>query len=82
MDYQEAKQVSLLVDLINSSEILKEEYSEARISEELITNIKQLCFKDSSFRRSFYTLIKKLGEKYNCIYLNNLKNYENLKFSK
>jgi len=77
MDYQEAKQVSLLVNLINSSEILKKEYSEAKISEELVTNIKQLCFKDSSFRRSFYTLIKKLGEKYNCIYLDKLKEIKN-----
>lgn len=73
MDYQEAKQVSLLVELVKSSEILNQEHSQAQIPEDLINNIKQLCFKDLSFRRSFYALIQKLGQKYNNIYLNKLK---------
>lgn len=72
MDFQQAEQISLLVDLIKSSEILSQEYSEAKISEDFIVNIRQLCFKDASFRRSFYTIVKKLGEKYKNIYLNKL----------
>ncbi len=72
MDYQQAKQISLLAELIKSSEILNQEYSEAKVSEDLFVNIRQLCFKDNSFRRSFYTVIQKLGEKYKNIYLTKL----------
>ena len=42
MNYQKASQVSLLVELIKSSEIVSKEYSEARISENLISNIRIL----------------------------------------
>ena len=70
MNYQKASQVSLLVELINSSEIVSKEYSEARIPEDLISNIKILCIKDSSFRRSFYNIMPKLGKKYVDIYIN------------
>ena len=38
MNYQKASQVSLLVELINSSEIVSKEYSEARIPEDLINS--------------------------------------------
>lgn len=72
MNYQKASQVSLLVELIKSSEIVSKEYSEARISEDLISNIKILCMKDSSFRRSFYSIMQKLGKKYLDIYINKL----------
>lgn len=72
MDYQQAKQISLLAELIKSSEILSQEYSGAKVSEDLFVNIRQLCFKDNSFRRSFYTVIQKLGEKYKNIYLTKL----------
>ena len=72
MNYQKASQVSLLVELIRSSEIVSKEYSEARISEDLISNIKILCMQDSSFRRSFYSIIQKLGKKYSNIYINKL----------
>ena len=72
MNYQKASQVSLLVDLFNSSEIVSKEYSEARIPEDLISNIKILCIKDSSFRRSFYNIMQKLGKKYLDIYISTL----------
>ena len=75
MNYQKASQVSLLVELIRSSEIVSKEYSEAcisRIPEHLISNIKILCMKDSSFRRSFYSIMQKLGKKYSNIYINKL----------
>lgn len=52
MNYQKASQVSLLVELIKSSEIVSKEYSEARISEDLISNIKILCMKDSSLEEA------------------------------
>lgn len=72
MDYQQARQISLLVELIKSSEVLSQEYSEAKVSEDLFVNIRQLCFKDLSFRRSFYIVIQKLGEKYKNVYLTKL----------
>ena len=72
MNYQKASQVYLLVELIKSSEIVSKEYSEARIPEDLIFNIKILCMKDSSFRRSFYSIMQKLGKKYSDIYINKL----------
>ena len=72
MNYQKASQVSLLVELINSSEIVSKEYSEACVPEDLISNIKILCIKDSSFRRSFYSIMQKLGKKYLDIYINTL----------
>ena len=72
MNYQKASQVSLLVELIKSSEIVSKEYSEGRIPEELISNIKMLCMEDSSFRRSFYSIMQKLGKKYLDIYINKL----------
>ena len=72
MNYQKASQISLLVELIKSYEIVSKEYSEARIQEDLISNIKILCIKDSSFRRSFYSIIQKLGNKYLDIYINKL----------
>lgn len=62
MNYQKASQVSLLVELIKSSEIVSKEYSVAHIPEDLISNIKILCLKDISFRRSFYNIIQKLGK--------------------
>lgn len=76
MDFQQAEQISLLVDLIKSSEILSQEYSEAKIPEDFVVNIRQLCFKDASFRRSFYAIVKKLGEKYKSIYLNKLNDLD------
>lgn len=72
MNYQKASQVSLLVELIKSSEIISKEYSVAHIPEDLISNIKILCLKDISFRRSFYNIIQKLGKKYSDIYINKL----------
>ncbi len=72
MNYQKASQVSLLVELIKSSEIVSKEYSVAHIPEDLISNIKILCLKDISFRRSFYNIIQKLGKKYSDIYINKL----------
>lgn len=72
MNYQKANQVSLLVELIKSSEIVSKEYSEAHIPEDLISNIEILCMKDSSFRRSFYSIMQKLGKKYSDIYINKL----------
>ena len=72
MNYQKASQVSLLVELIKSSEIVSKEYSEAHISEDLISNIKILCMRDSSCRRSFYSIMQKLGKKYSDIYINKL----------
>ena len=62
MNYQKASQVSLLVELIKSSEIVSKEYSEAHIPEDLISNIKILCMKDSSFRRSFYSIMQKFRQ--------------------
>ena len=62
MNYQKASQVSLLVALIKSSEIVSKEYSEARIPEDLISNIKILCMKDSSFRRSWWKLLHYVKE--------------------
>ena len=72
MNYQKANQVSLLVELVKSSEIVSKEYSEAHIPEDLISNIKILCMKDSSFRRSFYSIMQKLGKRYSNIYINKL----------
>ena len=72
MNYQKANQVSLLVELIRSSEIVSNEYYEEHISDDLISNIKILCMKDSSFRRSFYIIMQKLGKKYSNIYINKL----------
>ena len=72
MNYQKASQVSLLVELIKSSEIVSKEYSVSHIPEDLISNIKILCMKDISFRRSFYSIIKKIGKKYSDIYINKL----------
>ncbi len=72
MNYQKASQVSLLVELIKSSEIVSKEYSEAHIPEDLISNIKILCMKDNSFRGSFYNIMQKLGKKYLDIYINKL----------
>lgn len=72
MNYQKASQISLLVELIKSSEIMSKEYSEAHIPEDLISNIKILCMKDNSFRRSFYSIMQKLGKKYLDIYINKL----------
>lgn len=72
MNYQKASQVSLLVELIKSSEIVSKEYSVSYIPEDLISNIKILCMKDISFRRSFYSIIQKLGKKYSDIYINKL----------
>ena len=72
MNYQKASQVSLLVELIKSSEIVSKEYSVAHIPEDLVSNIKILCMKDISFRRSFYGIIQKLGKKYSDIYINKL----------
>lgn len=51
---------------------MSKEYSEAHIPEDLISNIKILCMKDSSFRRSFYSIMQKLGKKYSDIYINKL----------
>ena len=39
MNYQKASQVSLLVELIKSSEIVSKAYSEARIAGDLMSNI-------------------------------------------
>ena len=72
MNYKKASQVSLLVELIKSSEIVSKEYSEARIPEDLISDIKILCMKDNSVRRSFYSIMQKLGKKYLDIYINKL----------
>ena len=72
MNYQKASQVSLLVELIKSSEIVSKEYSEAHIPEDLISNIKIICMKESSFRRSFYGIMQILGKKYSDIYINKL----------
>ena len=72
MNYQKANQVSLLVELIKSSEIVSKEYSEAHIPEDSISNIKIMRMKDSSFRRSFYSIMQKLGKKYSDIYINKL----------
>lgn len=72
MNYQKASQIFILVELIKSSEIVSKEYSEARIPEDLISNIKILCMKDNSFRRSFYSIMQKLGKKYSDIYINKL----------
>ena len=64
MNYQKASQISLLIELIKSSKIVSKEYSVAHIPEDLISNIKILCIKDNSSRRSLYNLIQKLGKKY------------------
>ena len=72
MNYQKASQVSLLVELIKSSEIVSKEYSVSHIPDDLISNIKILCMKDISLRRSFYSIMQKLGKKYLDIYINKL----------